>query len=60
MLFRIEEKENGEYIKDGKNYELQSCNEFLPAKNKTIKDYGWVELKSKEEAIKYFGLEGNK
>lgn len=57
MLFRIEENENGSYVKDDKSYDLQSCNEFVPAKDKTISDYGWVKLSKIEEAIKYFNLQ---
>lgn len=55
-LYRIQESEEGEYIKDNKRYELQSCNEFLPAKNKTISDYGWIEFETEEKAVEYFGL----
>lgn len=55
-LYRIEENENGDYIKDDKRYDLQSCNEFVPAKDKTIADYGWIEFETEEKAIEYFGL----
>lgn len=55
-LYRVQESEEGEYIKDDKRYELQSCNEFLPAKNKTIDDYGWKEFETEEQAIQHFGL----
>ena len=56
-LYRIEKNENGDYIKEDKRYELQSCNEFVPAKGKTISDYGWLEFETEEKAVEYFGLE---
>ena len=59
MLFRIQELEDKQencYTKDDKYYELQSCNEFIPAKNKTISDYGWIEFETEEKAIECFGL----
>lgn len=55
-LYRIEENENGDYIKEDKRYDLQSCNEFVPAKDKTISDYGWIEFETEEKAVEYFGL----
>jgi hypothetical protein len=56
MLYRIEQEENGNYVKDDKRYELQSCREFVPAKDKTISDYGWLEFETEEKAIEYFGI----
>ena len=52
----IEETEEQIYTKDGKFYKLVSCHEFIPAKNKTIADYGWIEFEIEEQAIEYFGL----
>lgn len=59
MFYRILEtdEEQAEYTKDDKFYILDSCKEFIPAKGKTISDYGFVDLLSEEEAIKHFGLQ---
>ena len=56
MLFRIQEVENGNFTKDDKFYELQSCTEFLPTQGKTISDYGWIEYETEELAVEGFGL----
>lgn len=55
-LYRIEENENEDYIKEDKRYDLQSCNEFVPAKDKAIVDYGWLEFGTEEQAIQHFEL----
>lgn len=79
-FYRIEENENGEYSKDGKRYDLQSCHETISLETyetgefetitdeegneiqvpitatRVVKNKGWIEFETEEQAVEYFGL----
>lgn len=51
MKYLLIENENGQYIKDGKTYNILECNNAVGPRAADFKEY-----KNLNNAIRYFGL----